>query len=98
MPQHNGIAERANRTVLDMARTMLANADLPHCYWYDAVEWACWVLNVTPSRILSLKTTPYKAFTGKKPDVSRVRPFGTPAVTVLGGVAYRLLGSLLMGC
>ena len=38
-PQHNGVAERMNRTLLDKVRSMLQDATLPESYWYDALEY-----------------------------------------------------------
>jgi hypothetical protein len=51
-PQHNGVAERMDCTLLDKVRAMLANADLPESYWYDALEYAALLHNVAPTRAL----------------------------------------------
>lgn len=32
-PEHNGVAERANRTIVECARSMLHGADLDHSFW-----------------------------------------------------------------
>jgi len=45
-PQHNGVAERMNRTLLDKVRTMLIDADLPEVYWFDALRYATYIHNV----------------------------------------------------
>ena len=37
MPQHNGVAERRNRTILDIVRNFLANNDIPSYLWTKAV-------------------------------------------------------------
>ena len=39
-PQHNGVAERLNRTLLEKACMMLSDAKLPEGYWFDALEYA----------------------------------------------------------
>ncbi|GKD74345.1 ribonuclease H-like domain-containing protein, partial [Tanacetum coccineum] len=44
-PQQNGIAERKNRTLIEAARTMLANSKLPTTLWAEAVNTACYVQN-----------------------------------------------------
>ncbi|GJY79848.1 putative ribonuclease H-like domain-containing protein [Tanacetum coccineum] len=44
-PQQNGVAERKNRTLIEAARTMLADSLLPTVFWAEAVNTACYVLN-----------------------------------------------------
>ena len=77
-PQHNGVAERMNRTLLDKVRAMLLDADLPESYWYDALVYATFLHNVSPTCSLEL-TTPEEAWSGNKPDVSTIRVFGSRA-------------------
>nr|GFC52354.1 putative ribonuclease H-like domain-containing protein [Tanacetum cinerariifolium] len=45
IPQQNGVAERLNRTLIEAARTMLADAKLPVTFWAKAVNTACYVQN-----------------------------------------------------
>nr|GFB54575.1 hypothetical protein [Tanacetum cinerariifolium] len=62
-PQQNGVAERRNRTLIEAARTMLADAKLPVTFWAEAVNTACYVQN----RVLVNKSqnkTPYELFNG----------------------------------
>ncbi|GKB69553.1 putative reverse transcriptase domain-containing protein [Tanacetum coccineum] len=80
-PQQNGIAERKNRTLIEAARTMLANSLLPTTFWAEAVSTACYVQN----RVLVTKPhnkTPYELLHGRPPSISFMRPFGCP-VTIL---------------
>ncbi|GKA93393.1 putative ribonuclease H-like domain-containing protein, partial [Tanacetum coccineum] len=44
-PQQNRVAERKNRTLIEAARTMLADLFLPNTFWAEAVSTACYVLN-----------------------------------------------------
>ena len=44
-PQQNGVIERKNRTLQEMARTMLKDHSLPTCFWCEAVNTACYVQN-----------------------------------------------------
>ncbi|GJV08113.1 putative ribonuclease H-like domain-containing protein [Tanacetum coccineum] len=46
-PQQNGVAERKNRTLIEVARTMLADSKLPTTFWAEAVNTACYVCPVT---------------------------------------------------
>nr|GFD34704.1 hypothetical protein [Tanacetum cinerariifolium] len=44
-PQQNGVAERRNRTLIEAAKTMLADAKLLVTFWAEAVNTACYVQN-----------------------------------------------------
>ncbi|GJW41392.1 putative ribonuclease H-like domain-containing protein [Tanacetum coccineum] len=80
-PQQNGVAERKNRTLIEAARTMLADSLLPIQFWAEAVHTACYVLN----RVLVTKPqmkTPYELLMGKSHNVSFMKPFGCP-LTIL---------------
>ncbi|GJZ43343.1 putative ribonuclease H-like domain-containing protein [Tanacetum coccineum] len=66
-PQQNGVAERKNRTLIEAARTMLADSLLPTTFWAEAVSTACYVQN----RVLVTKPhnkTPYELLHGSGPD------------------------------
>ncbi|GJR81771.1 putative ribonuclease H-like domain-containing protein [Tanacetum coccineum] len=85
-PQQNGVAERKNRTLIEAARTMLADSFLPNTFWAEAVSTACYVLN----RVLVTKPhnkTPYELLTGKTPIISYIRPFGCH-VTILNTIDH----------
>ncbi|GJS06640.1 putative ribonuclease H-like domain-containing protein [Tanacetum coccineum] len=74
-PQQNGVAERKNRTLIEAARTMLADSLLPTTFWAEAVSTACYVQN----RVLVTKPhnqTPYELLHGRPPSISFMRPFG----------------------
>ena len=77
-PQQNGIAERKNRTIFEMARSMLKAKNLPKNFWAEAVACAVFVLNRCPTRSV-LGRTPEEAWSGNKPDVSFLRVFGCVA-------------------
>ncbi|GJR21829.1 ribonuclease H-like domain-containing protein [Tanacetum coccineum] len=56
-PQQNGVAERKNRTLIEVARTMLADSFLPNTFWAEAVSTACYVLNRTFGAIMTILNT-----------------------------------------
>jgi transposase InsO family protein len=47
--QHNGVAERINRTIVEKVRCMLRMAKLPKSFWAEAVQTACYLINRSPS-------------------------------------------------
>ena len=75
-PQQNGVVERKNRTLIDMARTMLGEFKTPECFWSEAVNTACHAINRVYLHRL-LKKTSYELLTGNKPNVSYFRVFGS---------------------
>jgi hypothetical protein len=75
-PQQNGVVERKNRTLLDMAMTMLDEYKTLDRFWAEAINTACYSINrLYLHRIL--KKTSYGLLTGKKPNVSYFRVFGS---------------------
>jgi hypothetical protein len=73
-PQQNGVVKRKNRTLLEMARTMLDEYKTPDQFWAEAINTACYSTNrLYLHRIL--KKTSYELLTGKKPNVSYFRVF-----------------------
>nr|GEZ42775.1 ribonuclease H-like domain-containing protein [Tanacetum cinerariifolium] len=78
-PQQNGVAERKNKTLIEAARTMLADSKLPTTFWAEAVNTVCYVQN----KVLVVKPhnkTSYELFLGRKPALSFMRPFGCPVI------------------
>nr|GEY54924.1 putative ribonuclease H-like domain-containing protein [Tanacetum cinerariifolium] len=80
-PQQNVVAERKNRKLIEVSRTMLADSKLPTTFWAEAVNTDCYVRN----RVLVIKhhnKTPYELFLGREPALSFMGPFGCP-ITIL---------------
>jgi transposase InsO family protein len=81
-PQQNGVVERNNRTLLDMARTMLDEYKTPDRFWAEVINTACYSINyLYLHRILKKKS--YELLTGKKPNVSYFRVFGSQCLFLL---------------
>lgn len=78
-PEQNGMCERMNRTVVERARCLLFDANMPKKFWAEAVNTAVYLRNRTIAS--GLTRTPYELWTGRKPDVSHVRVFGSTAMT-----------------
>ena len=73
-PQQNGVAERYNQTINDMARSMLLQYNLYQPLWSHAVVYATLIRNCVLSA--RLNATPYQMFWGKVPSVANFRTFG----------------------
>ncbi|KAJ8752089.1 hypothetical protein K2173_001764 [Erythroxylum novogranatense] len=74
-PEQNGIAERKNRTVVEMGRSMLQEKGIPKCFRAEAVAATVYLLNISPTKAV-LNQTPYEAWRGNNPKVSHLRVFG----------------------
>ncbi|KAK1696014.1 hypothetical protein QYE76_012711 [Lolium multiflorum] len=74
-PQQNGVVERKNRTIIEMARTMLSEFNSPHNFWGEAISTAVHYSNRLFLRPLHNKT-PYELLTCNKPNVMYIRVFG----------------------
>ena len=74
-PQQNGVVERNNRTLQEMARTILNENNLPKYFWAEVVNTSCYVLNRILLRPI-LKKTPYELWKNKKPNISYFKAFG----------------------
>ncbi|GJZ73806.1 putative ribonuclease H-like domain-containing protein [Tanacetum coccineum] len=85
-PQQNRVAERKNRTLIEAARTMLADSKLPTTFWAEAVNTACYVQN----SVLVIKPhnkTTYELFLGRKPALGFMRPFRC-TITILNTIDH----------
>jgi transposase InsO family protein len=75
-PQQNSVVERKNRTLMDMTRTMLEKYKTSDQFWVEAINTACYSINRLYLQGI-LKKTSYELLTGKKPNVSYFRVFGS---------------------
>jgi hypothetical protein len=82
-PHQNGIAERSNRTIFDLAMANMHACGLSLKHWTHAVAYVVHTLNHIPNRALHLNSTPYISVFGQTPDVSYFRTFGCDAYMVL---------------
>ena len=76
-PSQNGVAERRNRTLKDMVRSMISHSSLPNSLWGKALKTAVYILNRVPSK--AVNKTPYELWTGKKPSIRHLHVWGCPA-------------------
>jgi hypothetical protein len=79
----NGMAEWPNRTLGNMMHSLLHTASLGPEYWSWAIIHATYLKNRLPHRTTG--TTPVEAYTGKRPNLTKIRIFGSPIVARLPG-------------
>ncbi|GJW57775.1 retrotransposon protein, putative, ty1-copia subclass [Tanacetum coccineum] len=77
-PQHNGVSERRNRTLLDMIRSMMNLTTLPLSFWDYDLESATRILNMVPTK--KVDKTPYELWYGKVPNLSYLKVWGCEAL------------------
>jgi hypothetical protein len=76
-PQKNGVAERKNRSIVEAAKAMIHDQNLPRHLWEEASSTTVIVQNRSPRKILGNKTLE-EEFIGNKPEVNHLRIFGCP--------------------
>ena len=67
-PQQNGVVERKNRSLEELARTLLNDTNLPKYFWAEVVNTACYIMNRALIRPI-LKKTPYELYKGIKSNI-----------------------------
>ncbi|GJV40750.1 retrotransposon protein, putative, ty1-copia subclass [Tanacetum coccineum] len=77
-PQHNGVSERRNRTLLDMVRSMMSQTTLPKSFWDYALETVARILNMVPTK--KVEKTPYEVWHGQAPKLSYLKVWGCKAL------------------
>ena len=81
-PQQNGVAERRNKTLLDMVRSMMSYSNLPIFVWGYALNTAMYLLNLVPSK--SIPKTPVELWNGLKPSMRHLHIWGCLAHVLKG--------------
>lgn len=74
-PQQNGVAERKNRSLMEMARCMLTDSGLPKSLWAEAVNTANYIQNRTITK--GAQSIPYQLWNDERPSVCNFEIFGT---------------------
>lgn len=74
-PQQNGVAERRNRTIMNMVRCLLTEKSMPKRFWPEAAKWTCHILNRSMTSAVQDKV-PEEVWSGVKPSVGYFRVFG----------------------
>ena len=80
-PQQNGVVERKNRVIQEMARAMLNNKDVARSLWGETINTTCHTVNKGYFRP-DIKKTPYELWKGRKPNVKYFKIFGSTCFTL----------------
>lgn len=75
-PHQNGVAERSNRTIFELAAALLHTSNCPTRLWPYAVRQVVYTLNRMPNKRLNLASSPYIEVHKAIPDLSHLRVFG----------------------
>ncbi|WZY86882.1 hypothetical protein YC2023_033266 [Brassica napus] len=83
-PQQNGVAERKNRHLMEVARSLMFQANVPKRFWSDAVATACYLINRIPTKVLK-DQAPFEVLNKHKPSVDYLRVFGCLCFVLVPG-------------
>jgi transposase InsO family protein len=83
-PSQNGVAERMNHILVELACTMITGQDLLEFLWELAVAHATYICNRSYTKHLKM-STPYEIWLKKKPNVAHLQEFRAPVWVLLQG-------------
>jgi transposase InsO family protein len=95
-PQQNGVAERKNRTLVEMVNALLCNSGLNKSFWGEVILSACYILNRIPQK--KSKITPYELWKKRKPNLSYFKVWACRAIVLLPELKIRKLGQKANEC
>ena len=95
-PEQNGVAERRNRTLMEMVRSMISRTNLPGFLWGEALKIALYILNRVPTKAVPL--TPFELWTGRKPSLNHFKVWGCPTEVKLYNPTLSKLDSRTTRC
>ena len=75
-PKQNGVAERRNRTLMEMKRSMMSRSNLPEYLWGEAIRTTTYILNRVPSKFMP--KTPFELWIDRKPSLNHFKVWGCP--------------------
>ena len=97
-PQQNGRAERLNRTLTEMARCLMIDADLSPGYWQYATTMAIYIRNRTPTASNRDMLTPFELVWGHRPIMTNLPLFGATALVHVPDALRRKLDAKTRDC
>jgi len=73
----NGVAERPNRTLKDMVRSMISHSTSPESLWGEAIKTTGYILNRVPTKAAT--KIPYELWIGRKLSLKHFHIWGCPS-------------------
>ncbi|KAM1386265.1 hypothetical protein ACFX1X_032945 [Malus domestica] len=95
-PDQNGVAERRNRTLIEMTRSMMSRSVLPQFLWGEALKMANYIVNRVPSK--SVSKTPFELWTSRKPSINHLHVWGCRAEARMYNPHEKKLDSRTVSC
>ena len=95
-PEQNGVAERRNRTLKDMMRSMVSSSNISEYLWGEAIKTANYNLNRVPRKFVP--KTPFELWTSRKPSLNHFRVWGCPAEVRLYNPQEKKLDPRIVRC
>jgi len=96
-PQQNGLAERKNRHLLDVTRSLLIQASVPPCFWVEALSTVVFLINRLPSIVIDFDSPFFRLFKSQ-PDYSDLHTFGCVCFVHLPPFEGHKLGAQSVQC
>ena len=84
------VVERRNRTLMEMARSLLKHMSMPNYLWGEAIRHATYLINRVATRVLN-DQTPYEMLRSKKPNISHLKVFGCIGYAKIEGAQLKKL-------
>jgi hypothetical protein len=94
----NGIAERMNRTLMNMVWPMLLKSKIPAPFWAEALNTAVKIRNRLPTSSLPDHISPHQAWFGIVPTIDYFRQFGCTAYVTIHKLKHKVDTRALEGC
>ena len=95
-PEQNGVAERRNRTLMEMVRSMISRTNLPSFLWGEALKTALYILNRVPTKAVQM--TLFELWTRRKPSLNHLKVWGCLAEVKLYNPTLSKLDSRTTRC
>ena len=96
-PQQNGVVERKNRHLLDVARTLLIDSSVPSRFWVEALSTSVYLINRLPTVTLNYDS-PYFRLFGITPEYHSLHTFGCVCFVHLSPIDRHKLAAQSVTC